>query len=149
MSLPLEFDFAQIKIGDGATPTEVFTVSCGKTDVTANFVANSSDRFVRDCAKPGEVPFRKTKVSGKQLDVTATGLTDATAFGTEIDLVGTRNNVKVEYYTDDGTDGGDLIGTIACNMLITALNIGTPRDGDASAELSLASHGAWTWTAAA
>lgn len=148
MSIPTEFDFALIKIGDGATPTEVFTVSCGKTDVTANFVANSSDRFVRDCAKPGEVPFRKTKVSGKQMDVTATGLTDATAFGTEIDLVGTRNNVKVEYYTDDGTDGGDLIGTIACNMLITALNIGTPRDGDASAELSLASHGAWTWTAA-
>lgn len=149
MSVPTEFDFALIKIGDGATPTEVFTISCGKTDVTANFVANSSDRFVRDCAKPGEVPFRKTKVSGKQLDVTATGLTDATAFGIEVDLVGTRANVTVEYYTDDGTDAGDLIGTVACNMLISALNIGTPRDGDASAEITLASHGAWTWTAAA
>lgn len=149
MSVPTEFDFALIKIGDGATPTEVFTVSCGKTDVTANFTANSSDRNVRDCAKPGEVPFRKTKVTGKQLDVTATGLTDATAFGIEIDLVGTLANVKVEYYTDDGTDAGDLIGTIACNMRITALNIGTPREGDASAELTLASHGAWTWTAAA
>lgn len=149
MSVPTEFDFALIKIGDGATPTEVFTISCGKTDVTANFVANSSDRFVRDCAKPGEVPFRKTKVTGKQLDVTATGLTDATAFGTEVDLVGTRANIKVEYYSDDGTDAGDLIGTVACNMLISALNIGAPRDGDSSAEITLASHGAWTWTAAA
>lgn len=149
MSLPTEFDFALIKIGNGASPSEVFTVSCGKTDVTANFTANSSDRNVRDCTKPGEVPFRKTKVNGKQLDVTATGLTDATAFGTEIALVGTRENIKIEYYTDDGTDAGDLIGTVACNMLITALNIGAPRDGDASAELSLASHGGWTWTAAA
>lgn len=148
MSLPTEFDFAVLKIGDGATPTEVFTISCGKQDVSMNFAANSSDRFVRDCTKPGEVPFRKTKVTGKQLDVTATGLTDATAFGTEVALVGTRNNIKVELYTDDGTDAGDLIGTIACNMLVTALNIGTPREGDASAEIVLASHGAWTWTAA-
>ncbi len=148
MSLPTEFDFAVLKIGDGATPTEVFTISCGKQDVSMNFAANSTDRFVRDCTKPGEVPDRKTKVTGKQLDITATGLTDATAFGTEVALVGTRNNIKVELYTDDGTDGGDLIGTVACNMLVTALNIGTPREGDASAEIVLASHGAWTWTAA-
>ncbi|OYZ37355.1 MAG: hypothetical protein B7Y31_09570, partial [Novosphingobium sp. 16-62-11] len=117
-------------------------------DITVNTVANSTDRFVRDCAKPGEVPTRKTKVTGKQMDVTATGLTDATAFGTEIDLVGTRANIKVKFYTDDGTDAGDLIGTVACNMLIQALNIGAPRDGDASAELTLASHGMWTYTAA-
>jgi len=148
MSVPTEFDFALIKIGDGATPTEVFTLSCGKTDITANFVANSTDRNVRDCAKPGEVPVRKTKVNSKQLDVTATGLTDATAFGVEVDLVGTRNNVKIEFYTDDGTDTGDLLGTIACNMLVTSLNIGAPREGDSSAELTLASHGYWTYTAA-
>ena len=147
MSLPTEFDFAVLKIGDGAGP-EVFTISCGKNDFTANFVANSTDRFVRDCAKPGEVPFRKTKATGKQLDITGTGLTDVTAFGTEVALVGTRNNVKLEYYTDDGTDAGDLLGTVACNMMVQALNIGAPRDGDASAEIVLASHGAWTWTAA-
>lgn len=149
MSVPTEFDFAVIKLGDGATPTEVFTVSCGKTDVTMNFVANSTDRMVRDCAKPGEVPFRKTKVTGKQMDVTATGLTDVTAFATELELVGTLANVKIELYTDDGTDSGDLIGTVACNMRVLSLNIGAPREGDASAELTLASHGAWTWTAAA
>ena len=148
MSVPTEFDFALLKIGDGATPTEVFTVSCGKQDFTANFAANSSDRFVRDCAKPGEVPFRKTKATGKQLDITATGLTDLTAFGTEIDLVGTRANVKLEYYTDDGTDAGDLLGTVACNMFIGSLNISAPRGGESTAELTLASHGAWTWTAA-
>lgn len=148
MSLPTEFDFATIEIGDGATPTEVFTVSCGKTDITVNTVANSTDRFVRDCTKPGEVPTRKTKVTGKQMDVTATGLTDATAFGTEIDLVGTRANIKVKFFADDGTDAGDLIGTVACNMLIQALNIGAPRDGDSTAELTLASHGTWTYTAA-
>lgn len=147
MSLPTEFDFASLKIGDGGG-TEVFTISCGKRDFTANFVANTTDRFVRDCTKPGEVPFRKTKATGKQLDITGTGLTDLTAFGTEVAYVGTRHNVKLEYYTDDGTDGGDLLGTVACNMMIVSLNIGTPREGEASAEITLASHGSWTWTAA-
>lgn len=147
MSLPTEFDFAVLKIGDGEDP-EVFTISCGKTDVTMNFGANSTDRYVRDCTKPGEVPFRKTKVTGKQLDVSATGLTDATAFGTEVALVGTKNNIKVELYTDDGTDAGSLIGTVAVNALVSSLNIGAPREGDSSAEIALASDGAWTWTAA-
>lgn len=148
MSVPTEFDFATLEIGDGATPTEVFTLSCGKTDLTINTTASSTDRMRRDCAKPGEVPFRMTRATGKQMDITATGLTDATAFGIEIDLVGTRNNVKVKLFADDGTDAGDLIGTIALNAMVTAMNVGVPRDGDSSAELSLASHGAWTWTAA-
>jgi hypothetical protein len=148
MSLPTEFDFATLEIGDGATPTEVFTISCGKTDLTINTTASSNDRFVRDCAKPGEIPFRKTRVTGRQMDITATGLTDATAYGNEIDLVGARANVKVKLYADDGTDAGDLIGTIALNALVSALNVGVPRDGDSSAEITLASHGAWTWTAA-
>jgi hypothetical protein len=147
MSLPTEFDFAVIKLGDGDDP-EVFAVSCGKNDITTTFGANTTDRFVRDCAKPGEVPFRKTKATGKQLDAQATGLTDATAFGTEVALVGKLVNTKIEYYTDDGTDAGDLIGTIACAMRVTSLEIGAPREGESSSALSLASHGAWTWTAA-
>jgi hypothetical protein len=147
MSLPTEFDFAVIKLGDGDDP-EVFAVSCGKNDISVTFAANSTDRFVRDCAKPGEVPFRKKKATGKQMDAQATGLTDATAFGTELALVGKRANVKIEYYTDDGTDAGDLIGTIACNMMVDSLEIAAPREGDSSSSLSLSSHGAWTWTAA-
>lgn len=147
MSVPTEFDFAVLKVGDGESP-EVFTISCGKQDINMNFAANSTDRFVRDCAKPGEVPFRKTKATGKQMDVTATGLTDATTFGTEVALLGKRANTKVELYADDGTDTGDLLGTVACNMLIQSLSIGAPREGESSAEIQLASHGAWTWTAA-
>jgi len=148
MSLPTEFDFAVIKFGDGESP-EVFTLSCGKQDITANFVANTNDRFVRDCAKPGEIPFRKSKATGKQLDVTASGLTDATAFGTELALLGNLANVRVEFYADDATDTGDLLGTVACEMRMTAVNIGAPREGVSSAEAVLASNGAWTWTAAA
>ncbi len=148
MSLPTEFDFAVLKLGDGAGP-EVYTVSCGKNDISLTFAANSSDRFVRDCAKPGEVPFRKKKATGKMLDVQAAGLTDVDAFETEIELVGQRVNSKIEFYVDDGSDAGDLIGTVACNVMVDSLEIGAPREGESSSALSLSSHGAWTWTAAA
>ena len=147
MSVPTEYDFAVIKIGDGADP-EVFAISCGKQDFTANFVAISNDRFVRDCAKPGEVPFRKSKANGKQLDITATGLTDVDTMNREAELVGTHQNVKLEYYADNGTDAGLLLATVSCNMLVGALNIGSPRENAASAEITLASNGAWTFAKA-
>lgn len=147
MSLPNEFDFAVLKIGDGADP-EVFTISCGKQDLTFNTVANSTDRFVRDCTKPGEIPFRRPKVTGKQMDVTASGLTDVATYGTEFDMVGTFNNIRVEVYNDDGTDAGELLGTVAGRFLVGSLNVGAPREGDASVEITLASDGAYTWTAA-
>lgn len=148
MSLPTEADFALIKIGDGESP-EVFTAACGIQDVTINRVANTSDRFVRDCTKPGEVPNRKVKTTGKQLDITGGGLTDKAHVDIFDDALGKVKNYKVELYADDGTDAGDLIGTVAGAFVMTAANMNIPREADASAEITLASHGAWTWTAAA
>ncbi|MDZ7906371.1 MAG: hypothetical protein U5N55_11775 [Cypionkella sp.] len=75
MSLPEETDFAVLKLGDGAG-VEVFSVTCGIQDINLNQIANSTDRFVRDCQNPGEVPYRRVRVTGKQADITASGLTD-------------------------------------------------------------------------
>ena len=72
MSLPIEADFAVLKIGDGATP-EAFTILCGLDNVSINRVANGADRFRRDCAKPGSVPFRRSRTTGKQMDITGSG----------------------------------------------------------------------------
>jgi hypothetical protein len=148
MSLPTEIDFALIKLGDGAE-TEVFEVICGLTDVTHSETVNSSDRFVRDCAKPGEVPFRKTRTNGKQLDVGGSGLTNADMIPTLQAALGRVNNYKIEFYRDDGTDAGELLGTTSGAFLLTANNLNIPREGDASGEISLASDGAWAYVAAA
>lgn len=146
MSVPTEFDFAVIKFGDGGG-TETFAISCGKQDINLNFAAQSADRNVRDCNKPGEIPYRKAKATSKSLDVTASGLTDKAAFGTELGYLAKHKNIKVELYADDGTDTGTLLGTVACNMLVTGLTISAPREGTSNAEVTLASNGAWTWTA--
>lgn len=148
MSLPNEIDWALIKMGDGDGP-EVFTTVCGIVDVTINETANSDDRFVRDCDQPGAVPFRFTRVSGKQLDVSGSGLSNADETVRLSDALGRVVNYKVETYKDDGTDAGELLGTYTGAFRMTANNLSTARNGDSSGEISLASHGQWTYAAAA
>lgn len=148
MSLPNEIDWALIKMGDGAN-TENFTVICGLADVTINESANTSDRFVRDCAEPGAVPFRFTRVSGRQLDVSGSGLSNADEVTRLSGATGKVKNYKIELYKDDGTDGGDLLGTYTGAFRMTANNLNLTRDGDSAGDISLASQGEWTYAAAA
>ena len=147
MSLPTEVDFALIKIGDGASP-EVFTLICGLTDATINEAAQSQDRYVRDCTTPGAVPFRKTKVNGKALDVTGSGLSNVDQYQTLRAALGVVKNYNVEFYADDGTDAGSLLGTVAGAFRMTANNLNAPREGAAQAQINLASDGEWTYTPA-
>lgn len=147
MSLPTEADFALIKMGDGAGP-EVFTLICGIQDVTINQSANTTDRYVRDCATPAAVPFRKTKVNGKQLDISGTGLSNVDTIDSLNDALGALKNYKVELYGEDGTDTGELLGTYSGQFRMTSNNLSVPREGEASGDLNLASNGAWTYTPA-
>lgn len=148
MSLPNEIDFALVKIGDGATP-EVFTLICGLTDVTHNEAAAHTDRHVRDCTKPGETPFRRTKVTGKSLDITGSGMSNADMIPTLEAALGKVGNYLIEFYKDDGTDGGDIMGTTAGAFRLAANNLNIPRDNPATAQITLASDGPWTYTIAA
>ena len=148
MSVPTEADFALIKIGDGGG-TETFTVACGIENVSIQRTVNTEDRYVRDCTKPGLVPNRKTKVTGKSLTITGDGLIDKAHVQIFDDALGVVGNYKVELYQDDGTDTGTLLGTFAAAFLMDAANMTIPRNGTSSAEVTLKNHGAWTWTAEA
>jgi len=147
VSLPKEIDFALIKMGDGETP-EVFTVICGLQDATVNETVNTNDRFVRDCAKPGEVPQRRVQATGKQTDITATGLTNADEIVRVRAALGFSANYKVECYQRDGTDAGTLLGTYAGPFVMTSKNLNLTLESPGSAEITLASDGAVTYTEA-
>lgn len=149
MSYPTEADFALIKMGDGATPTEAFTIICGMKDIAVNSVANSNDRFVRDCAKPGAVPTRKVRVTGKQQDITGSGLIDKAEIARFMAALGNNKNYKVELYIANGTDTGQLMGTFSGSYMMTAANVSANTDSDGSAEVTLASNGEFIWTPAA
>jgi predicted secreted protein len=147
MSVPTEIDFVLVKKGDGGGP-ETFTQICGIQDATINIQAQSTDRYVRDCAKPGEVPFRKTKVNGKSLDISGSGMTNADTIGDFDDAVGELANYKIELYQEDGTDAGTLLGTYSGEFRLTTNNKNLPRENAASWQINLASNGAWTYTSA-
>lgn len=141
MSVPNEPDFALIKIGDGATP-EVFTVLCGIENVSINQVANTNDRFRRDCANPGLPAVRRSKTTSKQMDITGTGGIDKANLTTFQEALGVVKNYKVELYQADGTGPGVLMGTYPGAFNLTANNMSIDANGDSSAEISLASDGA-------
>ncbi len=147
MSEPTEIDFAIVKMGNGASP-EVFTTVCGITNVVINRGVQSSDRYVYDCEKPNLAPFRKQRVTGRQLDVTGNGLTNAPDIPRMENALGRLKNYEVELYADDGTDAGGLLGTYAFASHMTTANMNLSRTGDAQADITLPSHGAWTYTPA-
>tara|TARA_Y100001951_G_scaffold100969_1_gene105152 strand:- start:810 stop:1256 length:447 start_codon:yes stop_codon:yes gene_type:complete len=147
MSVPTEFDFAQVLYGDGESP-EVFTVICDVMDVTINHTAQTNDRFRRDCTKPGEVPKRAVKVTGEQWDISGSGILDSGQVAAIEALVGKHGNFQVIGYADDNTDAGAEIGTYEGEFVLTTYNNGISRDGDNSLQIDLASDGAITYTAA-
>lgn len=149
MSAPTEVDFALIKMGDNATPTEAFVVLCGLRDVTINSTAQTTDRTTYDCAKPNAPGARTIKTQRIQQDITGSGLTNADMIDEHQAALGRKRHYRVECYRDDGTDSGALLGTIAGTYVMTATNMNLSFEGQGSAEVTLSNDGAWTWTAAA
>jgi hypothetical protein len=145
MSLPTEFDFALVFMGDGASP-EVFEQICGIESAQVNITASTSDHFARDCAAPGAVPYRRVKTNGRQMDVTGTGLSNADTIDDFIGAIGLSKNYKIEGRKRDGSDAGLLLGTFTGAYVMTAFNLNVATE--ASGEVTLASDGVWTWTQA-
>lgn len=147
MSVPTEADFALIKMGDGAGP-EVFTAICGVEGVSINETANTTDRARRDCATPGKPAVRRVRTVSTQVDVTGTGAVDKANIIKFRAALGVSKNYKVELYQYDGTNTGTLYGTYAGPFVLTASNLNLDANGDSAGELTLASDGVVTWTAA-
>ncbi|MES2904630.1 MAG: phage tail tube protein [Pseudomonadota bacterium] len=148
MSVPNESDFALIKIGDGATPSETFAAICGIEGVSISRVANTQDRARRDCATPGKPAVRRSRTVSKQMDVSGNGAVDKANIAAFDAALGIVKNYKVELYKYDGTDAGTLMGTFAAAFNLTAANMNLDSNGDSNGEINLASDGTWTWTAA-
>ncbi|MXP42988.1 hypothetical protein [Allopontixanthobacter sediminis] len=140
MSLPVEADFAVVKRGDGADP-EVFTILCGLDQVSINRTANTNDRFRRDCTKPGVPAFRRSKTTGKQMDISASGAINIPDIALYNTALGVTANYKIELGQYDDTDTGTIVHTIdgPFNLLSANSSVGD----DNSAEVSLASDGIW------
>lgn len=146
MSFPTEFDFVLVKIGDGATPTENFTLLCGIENVTITEDVNTADRFRRDCAAPGSVPKRRSRVTGEQWQVTGSGVANLD----QIDLLtaakGIAKNYELEFGQRDGTDEGEIIATASGSAILTNRTISNTTD-EGGMEITLTGQDSLTWDA--
>ncbi|MET0439128.1 MAG: hypothetical protein ABW043_16710 [Devosia sp.] len=148
MSVPTEADFAIIKPGDGATPTEVFNAICGIENVSVNVAVSGTDRYRRDCAKPGALATRKNITNGISQTITGGGAMSIEWMTSFAALLGTVRNYKIELRQRNGSDAGLLLGTFAGAYVMMTNNITTDSNGNSSGEITLNSEGAWTWTPA-
>lgn len=146
MSYPVEADFAIVKIGDGATP-QVFTAICGIENVAINQTVNTSDRFRRDCAKPGSVPKRKVRVTGSQWDGTGSGVVNVEEFDTFKSALGISKTYRIDFGKRDGTDAGEILGHYEGPAVMTAANVNMGAE-EGTAEITLAGEDEIIWTAA-
>jgi hypothetical protein len=147
MSYPNEADFVNVLIGNGASP-EVFTLICGMENASLNRTVNTSDRFRRDCAKPGAVPTRKVRVTGRQWDATGSGVINMDEFDTFDGALGVRKSYRFEFCRRDGTEEGEVIGQYQGPAVMTAANVSVNAD-EGTAEITLAGEDDIVWTLAA
>jgi len=148
VSEPNSADFALIKIQTAAGPPAVLALLCGIEGVTINRTAQTNETYRRDCAKPNRPGGRKLRVTGSSWSISGTG-SDNIDLETEMtDAFGVRKTYAIELYRDDGTDGGDLIGTYGGTALMTTRNQSYSQDSAGTAEITLEGEGALTWTAA-
>lgn len=147
MSFPQDFDWAQIKIGDGATPTEVFTVVCGIDNVSINEQADTNKLMRRDCTKPGSIPSALIQVTGKSCTISGSGIADTAQMEVLRAALGLPKNYKIDAGYYNSTDSGQLAGTFAANAVLTARNMQT-GEGVTTMEITLECNGIPVWTAA-
>lgn len=139
----IEGRFFVLMVGDGATPSEVFTALCGLNGSQFNRTGQTNDRFIRDCAVPTALPWRKAVRTGKQVDITANGYFNIDNRA-EVDALWMENkNYRYVVYDDDGVTP---LGHYGGAGIATSINMGGDENDLGTIEITIASNGAWVWT---
>ena len=133
--------------GNGASPTELFTPICGITTRKIVDQVQHTDQYIRDCALPESVPFRRVGITGESWDLSGTGLIDRNNLAALQASMGKTGNWRFVL----GQPVGDPIygGYYAGPFNLTQLGI-TGTDADfAQIDITLLSDGAVTFTVVA
>ncbi len=133
-----------LAMGDGATPTEVFTGLCGITTRTFTQQVNTSDQFTRDCDDPEDIPIRRLITTGRQWSLSGEGSLNRAQFDMMNDALGITKNYRFYWTepTDDEVFQGYFEGPAKqVNMTITGGD-----ENFATISLQMESDGEWEFT---
>lgn len=133
-----------LAMGNGATPTEVFTALCGITTRTFTSQVNTNDVFTRDCDDPEDIPIRRLIATGRQWSLSGEGQLNRANLDDIIAAEGVTKNYRF-YYTEPADDEV-FRGYWQGPSKLVNITIGASDDDFATISLDIQSDGEWTWT---
>jgi hypothetical protein len=150
MSEPTTFQFAVIYVEDPDTPNS-FHKLCGVQTSGFNRAVQTTDRYARDCDKPGKPAERRLRVTGLSRTLTGSGVYNTDLTDLFEVLPGKRRNYRFQMLdlSDPDDEAGTSLGMWAGPGVCTTLNIGGEDNQDGSLSITVESDGAWTFTAPA
>lgn len=134
--------YVAILMGNGASP-EVFTPICGLTAKGFTAQTNTNDDFVRDCTDPEDIPSRYVTATGRQWDLSGSGLVDRNGLEALLGAQGVIKNYR--YVIGEPTNNQVYGGYFGGAAMLTNLQFGGPDDNKATVDITLVSDGEWNW----
>jgi predicted secreted protein len=133
-----------IMVGDGATPTEVFTAQCGLTSKGISFTSDVADVAVPDCDNPDDPAWSERDVSTKNCTVSGDGVlaTDHRQDWDDWFQSGESRNCRIMIDIPLADGGGYYEGAF---VLTTFTINGNQDDAKLTVEVELQNDGPVTW----
>jgi predicted secreted protein len=144
MAKPTTFPFKDmlILIGDGATPTEVFTAPCGLTTKNFELSANSNEVQVPDCDDPDAPAWIERVVATMTGTIAGNGIMAKESFPLWRDwaLQGVTKNARVQLI-------GAAMGYYAGAFILSKFGISADLGDKVQVDVTMDSDGQISWTA--
>src|SRR4051812_21297671 len=133
-----------IKLGDGATPTEVFAAACGMTTKGINFTKDTNEVNVPDCDDPDAPAWKERAVIAMSAEISENGILDMGSLDMWQGLLesGVSGNVQVWLDVPVTDHGGHWDG----KFLLTAFNVTAEQGNKVQAAITMQSDGPVIWT---
>lgn len=137
MATALTTTFAKFKIliGDGATPTEVFTPICGLTSKGVQWSADVVTSEVPDCADEDLPSWMEKDVKSVGASISGSGMWSKQSHGQMLEwiLSGAKKNIKIQYVDAESGEPEFYNGPAVC----TGVGHSVEKGGRLSQEISI------------
>lgn len=142
MALPnrVRGGYYYLQVGNGASP-EVFTTICGLNTRSFTAQLNGNDEFIKDCADPEAIPVRAFLPTGKQWDISGSGIIDRNNISELVARQGETANYRFIMGAPDGSTG--FSGYWEGPGVLTNIQFGGNDDAFATLDVTIVSDGQW------
>lgn len=134
-----------IQIGDGATPVESFAHDCLiNAERGIQMQSETNESIVIDCDAPDNPGWKETFKDGLSVSVSGGGNLHTASLKTFFNWLNSdlAKNVRVKFDVTGALGGG----YISVPMKLTQFNVTGTRQNNATADITLMSHGVASWT---